>query len=399
MIYQQFGELTGLECPAECFLCIDSDLPNEFLISIIPETQQPFAVLAIAENVEAESFKLTTRNLLRPQSNGGLIYPVLSKAEQEALKEGEIILNVGTDGNYSGTWKSGGNSGSLNFRALPTKSDLKVETVESWKDFKNWVNQVQSEKEMLLFRGHGSSKFELSTTLHRSGRNRIDRYCAETLTRFHSEVESELSMRLNLNDSADYSVVLGLAQHHGLPTPMLDWTKSPYVAAFFAFSDAFEAVHRKDVDHVRVIALSRWFVEQTSPPNVVLTWPLPFVASLAISSLHNPRLRAQQGHFMVTNIANLGTWLEASERKTGKRFMRAIDIPISSTAEALQDLAFMGLTAATMFPGLDGVCKAIRHEMAFTNSITINPGSLAPGQNIKVGTETDKSCSIPESFS
>jgi hypothetical protein len=49
----------------------------------------------------------------------------------------------------------------------------------------------------------------------------------------------------------------------------------------------------------------------------------------------------------------------------GKQHLFAADIPMSCAADALQDLAFMGLTAATMFPGLDGVSRMIRHQMFF----------------------------------
>jgi hypothetical protein len=52
-------------------------------------------------------------------------------------------------------------------------------------------------------------------------------------------------------------------------------------------------------------------------------------------------------------------------KNNGKELIIAVDVPISCAIEALEDLHFMGLTAAAMFPGLDGVCKMMKHKMAF----------------------------------
>ncbi|WP_244412924.1 hypothetical protein [Ancylobacter novellus] len=102
-----------------------------------------------------------------------------------------------------------------------------------------------------------------------------------------------------------------------------------------------------------------------------------------MSGIHNPRLSAQQGEFLVTNIADLETTIQEMETATGKTFMVAADIPSSFAAEALEDLSFMGLTAANMFPGLDGICRMLRHQAHFVrrqmeNSVATSGKDILP---------------------
>jgi hypothetical protein len=197
-------------------------------------------------------------------------------------------------------------------------------------------------------------------------------------------VEALLGERIDLNNGDDYSMLFGLAQHHGLPTPLLDLTSSPYVAAFFAFADALESsAVRPDVTHVRVYGFTYELLGGTSTPVVTVPYFKPYVSTLMISPRNNPRLYAQQGQFLVTNVADVESFICDMELKSDRKFFIAADIPVSCAVDALEDLAFMGLTAATMFPGLDGVCRMMKHAMSFKRGAVPLPPKPTDGESEK----------------
>ena len=367
---QLFGTVETPQGLADATLLIDDDRPLEYMIQWYGVDITAGGILAAATQT-GNVVDLAPQLLYRVGDKGGLFPPQLTKDEIDQLTATKAQLRrIG--GGFEGEW-TGPNTarGAISFPELTGAPPLiRATRCRTWAGFKTWAATCRQENGAAWFRGHGSNTYSLRTSLHRAGRYRLQRFFSAELLQFKSHAEALFNRRFNIaNDADDYSTVIALAQHHGLPTPLLDWTESPYIAAFFAFSDALDAT-RSGIksNYVRVYALSEKMIKIASPSQVILGRPSPFVSTLTVAPLHNPRLQAQQGRFMVTNVANVEAFILDVESRIGERHLFAIDIPTALAAEALQDLAFMGLTAATMFPGLDGVTRMIRHEMFYKKS-------------------------------
>jgi hypothetical protein len=361
---QLHGTIVTENGPANAMLNRDIDRPNEAMLQWQGKEMQGGGIhLELTPNGPL-SFRLQPLRIFMTDSGGGLYAPTqVPDLEKYLQYRGDLTLEKDK---LTGIWKNeSGESREMIFSLPSNKNQVRGKKLRNWDAFKAWADEQRRVGEFKDFRGHGSNTFRLSSTLHRAGRARIERFCYETIPRFRSLAEAVLDIRLRSNDADDFSVVLGLAQHHGLPTPLLDWTASPYVAAFFAFSDALENRQNRPNDtHVRIFGLSQQ-VSNYAPPQVTLTSPGINVSYLSISPRKNPRLLAQQGKFLVSNVADLEDFLCSVERTTGVKLITAVDIPIGCAADALEDLYYMGLSGATMFPGLDGICKMMKHEISY----------------------------------
>lgn len=153
-------------------------------------------------------------------------------------------------------------------RRIPTMSERKRHDLENWDEFEDRLRSLKEEyppPRSLLFRGLEDDRYKLTTTLERHGNSGMSFADYYRLTsRVRPQIESFTGRKWNVpefpeyltwldeNDSLglfnefpayDYMVYL---RHHGFPSPLLDWTASPYVAAYFAFRGI-----TADVEHGR----------------------------------------------------------------------------------------------------------------------------------------------------
>lgn len=113
---------------------------------------------------------------------------------------------------------------------------IPVTRLESWRDFTDLLESefFNRPNVQLVFRGHRRFDWSLMPTLGRLTNNGIvtEALAQAQLDRFKRAVRGRLNDAAMVDEDDE---LWSVGQHHGLMTPLLDWTYSPYVALFFAF--------------------------------------------------------------------------------------------------------------------------------------------------------------------
>ena len=239
-------------------------------------------------------------------------------------------------------------------------SELIPEAINGWTEYKAYVAKLEGRR--FLFRGQ-REPWRLRTAYHRTGRADLTRFLAEDIQVLHRQLSAKGKHLFNLDNPKENGAFFSLVQHHGYPTPLLDWTYSPYVAAFFAYRGISnnEAATADEAQNVRILVFDQekwrtdWIQLQVLTP-----------ASLHLSlgeflAIENERMIPQQAVSTVTNIDDVESYIKSKE-STDKRYLWAIDLPVRDRAQVVRELNYMGITAGSLFPGLDGACEELKER-------------------------------------
>ncbi|MFN0183289.1 MAG: FRG domain-containing protein [Aquabacterium sp.] len=249
---------------------------------------------------------------------------------------------------------------------------MQVIRIDHWRDF---IGHIDAQPGW-AFRGEVAAQWPLVSSLTR----RLSTYCPDaTLWPLREQRAMRIFRRkvhIYLGGGAaplDDLRCLALMQHHGAPTRLLDFTKSPYVAAFFALEEAtgdsavyalntpalwgavprFDPALTRDAVDPRVTGgFERHYLANDKP----IVW-------FGEPAEMDRRLVAQSGLFVLPGqlARPLGDILQGYD--TRDPLLVKYVLPLAMRDQAMQALYRMNITHATLFPDLEGLARSIGYEL------------------------------------
>lgn len=221
----------------------------------------------------------------------------------------------------------------------------------------------------IIFRGQQDARWELKTTLERYSRAEITMPgYHRMLQRIAPAVASYTGREWDLDTEFDFDRInfphipaypfSVYVRHHGFPSPLLDWTRSPYLALYFALCDAGK--NNGDAAIYAYIDNPEGVHSKTAGQPVIINHG-PYTVTHA-------RHFVQQAQYTVCiNQNDSGAWAYTSHencfaiRDDDQDYLRKIVFSTDLKGDALEQLDEMNINAYSLFNNEEG----LMHMMAF----------------------------------
>ena len=228
----------------------------------------------------------------------------------------------------------------------------------------------------LRFRGHADAYWKLETTLERFTKQ--PSWCQEQYFKTIRDVRpSVISMTGKHWDIPDefqggrlpplgYELMIYL-RHHGFPSPLLDWTRSPYVAAFFAFQE------KRERSEVAIYS----YIEHFQTMMIDNDSSEPTVRGLGPYAVTHKRHYAQQCEYSICEQKIDGKYVYGSHQNP--RFedhpnsnlgpLTKYILPVGERTKALNHLHSMNVTAFSLFGSEESLMETLAYQEIETRLI------------------------------
>lgn len=221
----------------------------------------------------------------------------------------------------------------------------------------------------LWFRGHQDSRWKLTPKIYRP------EYLGADENEIRNEFQSRAVQLIQGRLPADKWEWYFLMQHYGVPTRLLDWTENALIALYFAVEG-----HPRDCDAgvwvldptwlnrrlrkgVEGAMLSDWHEAQPYLHDLEIAYEGRRVTVSMPAAIEPPhvdkRLAAQSSRFVIFGTTKDMRRMRARQRN---RRISMIVIPRHLIEELQNELAHLGITSASVFPDLHGLCQEINSK-------------------------------------